>query len=154
MATPWILVGPHIWKWRRNNNPKCTFNVLIISRYDQNSNTYFEPKLWGRNAGFWVVKPAQWQWSGSFGVETCYNGSVPVPTPTRKHSRWLELLLTLVLPSASTLSIICHWEYSLTVDAIKKQLPSRNESSLAWQVWTSMNHSATTSVIADHMDWK
>jgi len=36
----------------------------------------------------------------------------------------------LVLPSASTLSNICRREYTLTVDAIKRQLPARNKDSL------------------------
>ena len=37
----------------------------------------------------------------------------------------------LVLPSATTLSNISPREYALTMDAIKKQLPSRNTVSLA-----------------------
>jgi len=44
-----------------------------------------------------------------------------------------------VLLSATTLSNICHREYALTVDAIKKQLPSRNKVSLALDGWTSTN---------------
>jgi len=36
----------------------------------------------------------------------------------------------LVLPSTTTLSNICRREYALTVDAITKQLPSRNTVSL------------------------
>jgi hypothetical protein len=43
-------------------------------------------------------------------------------------------------------------EYALTVDAIKKQLPSRNKVSLALDGWTSTNIFAITSVIADYMD--
>jgi len=58
----------------------------------------------------------------------------------------------LVLPSASTLSNICRREYTLTVDAIKKQLPSTNKVSLALDGWTSPNKSALTSVIAYYMD--
>jgi hypothetical protein len=58
----------------------------------------------------------------------------------------------LVLPSATTLSNICRMEYALTVDAIKKQLPSRNKVSLALDGWTSTNIFAITSVIADYMD--
>jgi len=54
------------------------------------------------------------------------------------HSRWnaisnLELQWSykalrddIVLPSATTLNNICRWEYAVTVDAIKKQLPLRN----------------------------
>jgi len=58
----------------------------------------------------------------------------------------------LVLPSASTLSNICRREYSLTVDAIKKQLLSTNKVSLALDGWTSTNKLAITSVIAYYMD--
>jgi len=58
----------------------------------------------------------------------------------------------LVLPSATTLGNICRREYALTVDAIKKQLPLRNEVSLAWDGWTSPNKLAITSVIAYCME--
>ena len=58
----------------------------------------------------------------------------------------------LVLPSATTLSNICRREYALTVDAIKKQLPSRNKVSLAVDGWTSTNKLAITSVNAYYMD--
>jgi len=58
----------------------------------------------------------------------------------------------LVLLSASTLSNICQREYSLTVDAIEKQLPTRNKVSLALDGWTSTNRLAITSVIAYYMD--
>ena len=59
----------------------------------------------------------------------------------------------LVLPSATTLSNICRRNYALTVDAIKKQLLSRNKASLALDGWTSMNKLGITSVIAYYMDW-
>jgi len=58
----------------------------------------------------------------------------------------------LVLPSANTVSNICRREYTLTVDVIKKQLPSRNKVSLALDGWTSTNKLAITSVIAYYMD--
>jgi len=58
----------------------------------------------------------------------------------------------LVLLSVITMSNICWREYALTVDAIKKQLPSRNEGSLALHWWTSKNKLAITSVIAYYMD--
>jgi len=58
----------------------------------------------------------------------------------------------LVLPSASTLSNICCREHPLTVDAIKKQLPSGNKVSLALDGWTSTNKLAIRSVIACNMD--
>jgi len=58
----------------------------------------------------------------------------------------------LVLPSASTLCNICQREYSLTVDAIKKQLATRKKVGLALDGWTSTNNLAITSVIASYMD--
>jgi hypothetical protein len=58
----------------------------------------------------------------------------------------------LVLPAASTLSNICRREYTLTVDAIKMQLPATNKASLALDRWTSTNKLAITSVIAYYMD--
>jgi len=57
-----------------------------------------------------------------------------------------------VLPSTTTLSDICRGEHALTVDAIEKQLPSRNTVSLALDGWTSTNKLAITSVITDYMD--
>ena len=59
----------------------------------------------------------------------------------------------LVLPSASTLSNTCRGEYTLTLDAIKKQWPSRIEVSLALDRWTSTGKLAITSFIAYNMDW-
>jgi hypothetical protein len=58
----------------------------------------------------------------------------------------------LVLRSASTLSNICRRKYTLTVDAIKKQLPSRNTVSLALDGSTSTNTLAITLVNAYYMD--
>jgi len=58
----------------------------------------------------------------------------------------------LVLPFTTTLRNICHREYALTVDAIKKQLLPRNKVSLTLNGWTSMNKLAITSVIAYYMD--
>jgi hypothetical protein len=52
------------------------------------------------------------------------------------------------------MSTICWREYTLTVDAIKKQLPSRNKVSLALDGWTSINKLAITSVITYYMDRK
>jgi len=66
---------------------------------------------------------------------------------------WYEVLQDdLVLPSAITLSNICRNKYALMVDAIKKQLQSRNEVSLALDRWTTTNNVAITSVIAYFMD--
>jgi len=58
----------------------------------------------------------------------------------------------LVLLSASTLSNICRRQYSLTVDTIKKQLPSTDTVSLALDGWGSTNELAIMSVIAYYMD--
>jgi len=60
----------------------------------------------------------------------------------------------LVLPSATTLSDICQREYALSMDVIKKQMPSRNKVSLALDGWTAMNKLAMRSVIAEYMDRK
>jgi len=58
----------------------------------------------------------------------------------------------IALPSAMTLCSICRRKYALTVDAINKQLPIRNEVSLTLDGWTSTNKLAITSVIAYYMD--
>jgi len=58
----------------------------------------------------------------------------------------------LVLPSATTLGNICLRAYALTVDAIKKQLPSQNTVSLALDGWISTNILAITSVITYYTD--
>jgi hypothetical protein len=58
----------------------------------------------------------------------------------------------LVLSSAMTLSKICHREYALTVDAMKKQLPTQNRVSLALDGWTSTNKLAITSLIGYYKD--
>jgi len=58
----------------------------------------------------------------------------------------------LVLPSATTLSNICQREYALTVDAIKKHLPSQNKDSLPLDGWTSRNKLTIKSVNAYYMD--
>jgi len=58
----------------------------------------------------------------------------------------------LVLPSATTLSNICRREYALTVDAIKKQLPSQNKVSLALDGWTSTNKLVIMSVVAYYIN--
>jgi hypothetical protein len=63
-----------------------------------------------------------------------------------------ELHDDIVLSSATTHSNICRREYSLTVDAIKKQMPLRNTATLALDGWTSTNKFAIPSVIAYYMD--
>jgi len=64
------------------------------------------------------------------------------------NALWGELALR----SASTLSNICQREYTLTVDAIQKQLPSRNKVSIALDRWSSTSKLAITWVIAKDMD--
>jgi len=58
----------------------------------------------------------------------------------------------IVLQSATALSNICRREYVLTVDTIKKQLPSRNNVCLALDRWTSTNKLAITLFIGYYMD--
>jgi len=57
-----------------------------------------------------------------------------------------------VLPSTSTQSNICRREFTLTVDEIKKQLPSRNKVSLAMDLGTSPNKLAVMLGVAYYMD--
>jgi len=68
--------------------------------------------------------------------------------------RWDDKVLRddLVLPLAMTLSFICCKEYALTVDATKKQLPSRNSVCLALRGEQSTNKLAITSVIHYYLD--
>jgi len=58
----------------------------------------------------------------------------------------------LVLPSATTFGNIRRREYAMAVDAIEKQLPSRNKVSLVLDGWTSKTKLAITLVIAYYMD--
>jgi hypothetical protein len=47
---------------------------------------------------------------------------------------------------------MCQMEFSLTVDVVKKQLPSRNEVSSALDCWTLTNTLAIMSVINYNMN--
>jgi len=68
--------------------------------------------------------------------------------------RSYEALRTdLVLPSAMSVSNNCRSECALTVDGIKKQLPSGNKVSFVLDRWTSANKPAITSVIVYYIDW-
>jgi len=58
----------------------------------------------------------------------------------------------LVLPPATTLGVIWWREYALTVDAIKEQLQSGTEVSLALDGWILRNTLPIPSVIAYWMD--
>jgi len=57
-----------------------------------------------------------------------------------------------VLTSVTTLRNICRRGNTLTVDAIKKQLPSQNKVSIALDRWTSTKKLAITSVIDYYID--
>jgi hypothetical protein len=75
------------------------------------------------------------------------------PISTLELQRSYNALLTgLVLLSASTMSNICRREYTLTVDAIKKELSSRSKVSLALDGGTLTNKLAITSEIAYYLD--
>jgi hypothetical protein len=58
----------------------------------------------------------------------------------------------LVLPSTTTLSNICRREFTLTVDAMKKQWPIRNKVSIALEGGTLKSKLAIMSVIACYME--
>jgi len=58
----------------------------------------------------------------------------------------------LVLPSTTPLCNICPREYALSVDAIKKQLPSQTTVGSTLDGWTSTNELAVTSVFAYYTD--
>jgi len=79
---------------------------------------------------------------------------VPCNIISNFQLRWSdnELASELGLLSATTLGNICRREYALSVDAMKKQLSSLNEVTLALHWWTSTNKLAITSVIALYMD--
>jgi hypothetical protein len=79
---------------------------------------------------------------------------IPRNAISNLEQRWSynALRSELVLPSTSTLSNICWTEFTLTVDAIEKQLPSTNKVSLALNGWTSTNKVAITLVIAYYVD--
>ena len=57
----------------------------------------------------------------------------------------------LILLAACTVGVICWREYTLTVDAIKKQLLSIIKVSLDLDGWTSTNILAITLVIGYHI---
>jgi len=67
----------------------------------------------------------------------------------RSHNTLHEDLL---LPSVTALSNICRMKYARALDAIKKQLPSRNVLRSALDRWRSTNKRTITSVSAYYMD--
>jgi hypothetical protein len=62
------------------------------------------------------------------------------------------LCTDLILPSTNTLSNISHRKYTLTIEAIKKQLPTKHKVSVALDWWTSTNKLAILSVIGYYID--
>jgi len=86
-----------------------------------------------------------------------FSGFIPAQIPWNAISNlelWrllIALWRDLVLLSATTLSNICQWVSALTMDAIRKQLPSLNKVRLSLDGWTSMNKLTIKSVIAFHM---
>ena len=84
----------------------------------------------------------------------CVSAHIPWKTKSNLELRrtYQALRDDLVLPCATTVRNICRWEYALTVDVIKKQLPIRNKVSLALDGLTSTNKLAIMSVIAYYMD--
>jgi len=81
-------------RWKSGKS--YTLYVLILSRYNQNSDTQLRRKMWGCNAGFLVVKPAKSQWPGFVFGKTRCNGPVPGWHRTQNHTGNLDPLLTLV----------------------------------------------------------
>ena len=58
----------------------------------------------------------------------------------------------LVLPSGSTLSLMCRRKSAPTKDTIGQQLPSLDSDTLVFDGWTSSNKLDITSVIPCYMD--
>jgi len=79
---------------------------------------------------------------------------IPQNAISNLELRWLYNALCddLMLPSATTRSNICRRECALTVDAIKKKLPSCDKVTLALDGWTSPKTLAVSSVIAYYKD--
>jgi len=71
----------------------------------------------------------------------------------KRERSYMTLSSEQVQQSASTLGNICWRDYSGAGDAIKKQLLSRDEDSLALDGWTSTNKLAIMSVITYYMHW-
>jgi len=92
-----------------------------------------------------------WNWYLMLGIVSAY---IPLDTISNAELRRLYEALgdDLVLPSAITLSNIFRREYTLTMDSIKKQLPSLNRVRLALDQWTWTNELAIMSVIAYYLD--
>ena len=110
-----IQVDPYWQRWRTN------WSQLAAKDFETSE---FHKDIWNRYL--------------RLGFVSAHNASIFISDLELR--RWYKALHDdLVLPSATTLSKICQWEYALTKDAIKKQLPSQSKVTLALDGWTSMN---------------
>jgi len=128
----YLMVRFHVYwhKWWREWSKLAVKNYLTAEYHHDTCNRYLR-------LGF-VSSHIPWNAISNLELRLLFNG----------------LRGALMLPSGSTLSNMCRREYSLTVDANKKQLPSSNKVSLGLDRWTSTNKLAITSVIAYSMDRK
>jgi len=115
-------------------NWQTKWSKLAAQNFD---NAEFHQDTWNRYLILGFVS-AHNPWNATSNLELLWSSSGP---PSQS-----------VLSSASRLNNICRREYTLTVDAIMKQLPSRNEVSLALDGWTSTNKLAITLVIEYYMN--
>jgi len=119
-----IQVIPYWPKWQTKHYELATKNI---------ETSKFHQDMWNR----YIM-------SGFLSAHIPWNA---IPNLELRRS-YNALRHNLVLLSATSLSNICRKEYELTLDAIKKQLPSGNKVSLALDGWTSMTKLVTMSVIA------
>jgi len=123
-----IQLDPYWLKWQTKHS-KLADNDFESSEFHQD--------MWNRYLILW-------------------SGSVHIPSNAISNLKLLRSYMAvhddLVLPSAMTLINICRRDYALTVDAIKKRLPSQNKVSLALDGSTSPNKLTITLVIAYFMD--
>jgi len=123
-----IQVNPY-WLKRQTKCSKITTKDFETSKFHQH--------MWNHYHMLWFV-----------------SAHTPWNTICKWELWWLYTALGnyLVLLSTTTLTNRCQREYALTVHAIKKQLPSRNNLSLALDGWTSRNTLVIVSVIIEYMD--
>jgi hypothetical protein len=96
--------------------------MLIVSWYNQNSDTYLEPNLWGWNAGFLVVKPAQLQRSGFLYVRARCNSLVPGWNPTWNRPGNMQLFVT--LPSSDCFQVLVQTRWTTACQLTQSRPPS------------------------------
>jgi len=124
-----ILLNPYRSKWQTKHSKLAAKDYENSEFHQDTSNRYLI-------SGF-VMAQITWNAISNLELRRSYN----------------TLPSDLVLRSTTTLSNICRREYALTVDAINKQLPSRNTVSSALGVLTSTITVAITLGIAYYMDW-